>query len=70
MGCIHSVGDIVADSKSIIPQMKKVNHADSKFFLNLYMVVGLLWAITFVQAKSSFITMVSAAMYYFSSDSE
>ena len=50
--------------------MKKVTNAESKYFLNLYMVVGLLWIITFVQAKSSFITMISAAMYYFSSNSE
>ena len=65
MGCINSDGDIVPNSESIIPQMKKIENADSKFFLNFFMVVGLLWIITFVQAKSSFITMISAAMYYF-----
>lgn len=70
MSCINSDGDIAANSASVIPQMKKVTNADSKFFLNLYMLVGLLWIITFVQAKSSFITMISAAMYYFSSNSE
>ena len=38
--------------------------------MNCFMFFGLLWIFAFIQAKTSFITMVSASTYYFSSGPE
>jgi hypothetical protein len=38
--------------------------------MNLFMIFGLFWIISFINAKTSFIAMVSASTYYFNSSKD
>jgi len=74
IACIWSCGDIIADKNSEIPQRKEVIFAssDKKFVYwgAFFMFFGLLWILAWIQAKTSFITMVAATSFYFNSNKD
>jgi len=71
--CINSMGTITADT-ALVPQMRSAdkNASEEKLFayLFLFMFFGILWILQFIQAKTSFIAMVSATTYYFNSNKD
>jgi hypothetical protein len=76
VACIYSIGTISADPKGIYgPQTRSVKF-DGKdernffFFSFLFMLFGLFWICSFIQAKTKFIAMVSASTYYFNSNKD
>ena len=70
--CINSMGNI--EVRHSIPQSKHIDYPEgeySKFvYMILFMFFGLLWICAFIRAKTSFITMVSATSYYFTSSKD
>lgn len=55
---------------SIIPQMKDLQWTDKKIkLMALFMLFCLLWLMAWIKYTCKFICMVSAATYYFNSDS-
>ena len=53
-----------------VPQGRTVDLDDKGFGLLIFMFVGLLWGLAFLQAKQTFVCMISAAQYYFTSSRE
>lgn len=80
LGAMMSVGtlkgDIVFDPNSAAPQARKFKSLGDKEmdkkvnFMFLFLLFGMLWMIAFTNAKTAFVTMVSATTYYFDSNKD
>jgi choline transporter-like protein 2/4/5 len=71
--CINTMGEITADT-SLVPQLRVTTKTEAQeklfVYLFLFMFLGILWILQFIQAKTSFIAMVSATTYYFNSNKD
>lgn len=71
--CINSMGEITPKPHPI-PQGRSFKmdkgHENTYWYMLIFMVFGLVWFVNFINAKTSFITMVSASTYYFNSTRE
>lgn len=71
-GCIQAIGELEADPDSAIPQMKKIDNSPQEQrkidYINAFMVFGIIWVAKFIEHKTCMITMISAATYYFNSN--
>jgi hypothetical protein len=65
--CVMSMNTFV---KGKGPQDKDMTWDSNVKWMMFFMCFGLLWLLKFIDDKVKFITMVSAATYYFSSNSE
>ena len=67
-GCTLSLNTITADPTKV--QGKNIEWKSSVTGMLIFMVVGLVWLVFFIQDKTGFICMVSACTYYFSSNKD
>jgi hypothetical protein len=73
---VFSMAKIVPEEYPKIPQDKDFVYNDDPslkkkiYVLSLVLFFGMLWIYNFIKAKTSFITMVAASTYYFSSSPE
>lgn len=68
MACITSLNTITVDMTTL--QGKDIEWSAKVNWMYLFMLIGLIWIVFFIQDKTGFICMVSASTYYFSSSAE
>jgi hypothetical protein len=65
VACIMGLNTITADPSGI--QAKTIHWKSETFWMLIFMVFAFIWVVFWIQDKTGFICMVSAASYYFTS---